>query len=96
MEVVDPSSGGGEWWKEPIQDCLVSTFKEDWAPVLRAIIESDKVESHLVRIDDIFSYDTASDFSRDSEDTHRPVVLRDIVRNQQQYGKAEGVGCGST
>ncbi len=74
----------------------MSTFKEDWAPVLRAIIEADKVEPHLVRIDDIFSYDTASEFIRDSEDTLRPVVLRDIVRNQQQHGKVEGAGCGST
>ena len=95
VEGVDPSLGGGEWWKEPIPDCLVSTFKEDWAPVLRAIIEVDKVEPQLVRIDDIFSYDTASEFSRDSEGTLRPVVLRDIVRNQQQHGKVEGAGCGS-
>jgi hypothetical protein len=66
------------------------------APVLRAIIEADKVESHLVRIDDIFSYDTTSEFSRDIEGTLRPVVLRDIVRNQRQHGKVEGVGCGSS
>ena len=73
----------------------MSTFKEDWAPVLRVIIEVDKVEPQLLKIDDIFSYDTVSEFSRDSEDTLRPVVLRDIVRNQQQHGKVEGAGCGS-
>ncbi len=87
--------GEGSGGRNIIPDCLVSTFKEDWAPVLRAIIEVDKVETHLVRIDDIFSYDTASEFSRDSEGTLRPVVLRDIVRNQQQHGKVEGAGCGS-
>jgi hypothetical protein len=96
VEGVDSLSGGGEWWKEPIPDCLVSTFKEDWTPVLRVIIEADKVEPNLVRIDGIFSYDTTSEFSRDSEGILRPVVLRDIVRNQQQHGKVEGVGCGST
>ena len=73
----------------------MSTFKEDWAPVLRTIIEVDKVGSHLVRIDDIFSYDTVSELNHDIEDTLRPVLLRDIVRNQEQHKKVESVGNGS-
>ena len=72
---------------EPIPDCLVSTFKEDWAPVLRKIIEVDKGEPHLVSIGDISSYDTASEFRRDTEGTLRPVLLRDIVRKYPQHDK---------
>ena len=91
-EGIGPSSGGGEWWREPIPDCLVSTFKEDWASVLRTIIEADKGRPHLVGIDDIFAYDTASEFKRDSDGTLRPVLLRDTVRNQQQRRTVGSVG----
>ena len=76
---------------EPIPDCLVSTFKEDWESVLRTIIEVDQVGPHLVNIDDIFAYDTVSEFKRVSEDTLRPVLLRDTVRNQQQHKTVERV-----
>jgi hypothetical protein len=68
-EGVGPSLEEGEWWMEPIPDCLVSTFKEDWAPVLRKVIEEDKGEPHLVSIGDISSHDTASEFRRDTEGT---------------------------
>ena len=95
VEGIDLSSGGGEWWREPIPDCLVSTFKEDWASVLRTIIEEDKVGPHLASIVDIFAYDTESEFKRDSEGTLRPVLLRDTVRNQQQHKTVERVGCWS-
>ena len=91
VEDIGPSSGGGEWWREPISDYLVSTFKEDWVSVLHTIIEVNKVGPHLVSIDDIFAYDTESEFKRDIEDTIRPVLLRDIVRNQQEHKKVEKV-----
>ena len=78
---------------EPIPDCLVSTFKEDWAPVLRKIIEEDKGEPHLVSISDISSHDTASEFRRDTEGTLRKVLLRDIVRKYPQYDKGGSPRC---
>jgi hypothetical protein len=78
---------------EPIPDCLVSTFKEDWAPVLRKIIEEDKGEPHLVSIGDIFSHDTASEFRRDTEGTLRPVLLRDTVRKHPQHDKGGSPRC---
>ena len=70
----------------------LSTFKEDWESVLCTIIEADKGKTHLVGINDIFAYDTVSEFKRDSDGTLRPVLLRDTVRNQQQHKTVESVG----
>ncbi len=54
LEGVGPSLEEGEWWMEQIPDCLVSTFKENWEPVLRRIIDEDKGEPHLVSFGDNF------------------------------------------
>jgi hypothetical protein len=79
---------------EPIPDCLGSTLKEDWTSVLRVIIEGDKVEPHLVRIDDIFSYDTTSEFNRDIVDIRHNTTCPSPRQCDEPTATQKGEECG--